>query len=125
VGISIGLSRLFSKMLGAGRVQVGPKCPTEVLVVFPSEEQRKVTRATARTLRERGFKVETYHAPGKISHQLRYASRKGIPFVWFPPFDAAGLHEVKEMASGQQAAADPAVWQPPPQAGQASGSQGG
>lgn len=118
VGISIGLSRLFAKMLGAGRLPVGPKCPTEVLVVFPNEEQRQATRATARALRERGLKVETYHAPGKISHQLRYASRKSIPYVWFPPFDAAGVHEVKEMASGQQGAADPAVWLPAPRTGQ-------
>jgi histidyl-tRNA synthetase len=53
-----------------------------------------------------------YHTPGKIANQLRYASRKGIPYVWFPPFEEGGKHEVKNMTTEQQTEADPTTWTP-------------
>jgi histidyl-tRNA synthetase len=56
--------------------------------------------------------VEMYHSPSKIAQQLRYASRKGIPYVWFPPFEDGGVHEVKDMASEKQEVADLATWNP-------------
>jgi histidyl-tRNA synthetase len=67
---------------------------------------------TAQALRKRGFKVETYHAPQKIAKQMSYAEKKGIPFVWFPPFDEAGSHEVKDMTNGTQTKADIETWKP-------------
>ena len=112
VGISLGLTRLFSKLLAEGRVKVGPKSPAHVLVVFPNAERRDEAIQTAKTLRERGFNVEMYHSPGKIGQQMRYASRKGIPYVWFPPFEEGGVHEVKNMSTEEQAAADPRKWEP-------------
>jgi histidyl-tRNA synthetase len=66
----------------------------------------------AQALRKRGFKVETYHAPQKIGKQIGYAEKKGIPFVWFPPFDDAGIDEVKDMSSGAQTPADIETWKP-------------
>ena len=60
-------------------------------------------------LRRRGFKVEVYHEARKIGHQIRYATRKGIPYVWFPD---PGKHEVKDLASGVQSPADPALCAP-------------
>jgi histidyl-tRNA synthetase len=112
VGISLGLTRLFAKLLAEKRLRVGPKCPTQVLVVFPHAERREEAIRTASLLRERGLNVEMYHRPGKISQQVRYASRKGIPYVWFPPFEEGGVHEVKDMASERQEVADPAAWSP-------------
>ena len=41
-------------------------------------------RKTGRALRERGFNVEVYHESKKVGHQIRYATRKGIRYVWFP-----------------------------------------
>jgi histidyl-tRNA synthetase len=67
---------------------------------------------TAQALRKRGFKVETYHAPQKIGKQMSYAEKKGIPYVWFPPFDEGGDHEVKDMGSGNQIKTDVATWKP-------------
>jgi len=110
VGISLGLTRLFAALLAEGRVKVGPKSPAHVLVVFPNAERRDEAIQTAKTLRERGFNVEMYHSPGKITQQMRYASRKGIPYVWFPPFEDGGVHEVKDMSTEEQAAADPRTW---------------
>ncbi len=113
VGMSIGLSRIFAKFVADGAFKDGAKSPTDVLVVIPSEERRADALATARQLRARGLKVETYHDPkAKIGNQIRYASRKLIPNVWFPPFDDAKPHEVKNMISGEQAVADPTSWLP-------------
>jgi histidyl-tRNA synthetase len=111
VGISIGLTRLFTKLIAEQKIQVGPKSPTHVLVVFPDAERRNEAVQTARTLRKRGLNVEMYPAPIKQAQQLRYASRKSIPYAWFLPYAEKG-HEVKNMATGEQEAADPDSWQP-------------
>ncbi len=110
VGISIGLTRIFAKLASAGRIPAAAKCPTDVLVVLPNEERRLIAAQTARRLRERGFNVELFHSPGKIGTQTRYASRKGIPFVWFPPFEDGQQHEVKNMSTHVQTPADIDTW---------------
>ena len=112
VGISIGLTRFFAKLLAEGRLPLGAKTPTQVLVVVPSEDTAALANEIGRTLRGRGINTEVYHAADKIGKQLRYASRKGIPAVWFPPFREGAEHEVKDMVSGDQAPADPATWAP-------------
>jgi histidyl-tRNA synthetase len=112
VGISIGFSRLFSKLLADKTIAADRKSPADVLIVLPSEERRETMLVTAQVLRRRGFKVETYHAPQKIAKQMSYAEKKGIPFVWFPPFDDTGSHEVKDMTAGAQTKADIETWKP-------------
>jgi histidyl-tRNA synthetase len=112
VGISIGFSRLFAKLLQDKMITATRRSPADLLIVLPSEERREDMLVTAQGLRKRGFKVETYHAPQKIGKQMSYAEKKGIPYVWFPPFDEGGGHEVKDMASGAQQPADVATWKP-------------
>jgi len=41
-----------------------------------------------------------------VKKQLAYAERKGIPFIWFPPFEDGKPHEVKNMATGTQTQVD-------------------
>jgi histidyl-tRNA synthetase len=113
VGMSIGLTRIFQKLLKEGRIRAERKSPTEVLVAYVAGREREEITQAARSLRARGLKVEMYHEATKLDTQLRYASRKGIPFVWFVPFGEGQPHEVKDMRSGTQAPADPAVWNPP------------
>ncbi len=110
VGISIGFSRLFDRLRSAGKLDTTRKSPTDILVVLPNEEQRKLAAETARTLRGKGYNVELYHAPQKIGKQIGYAEKKGISYVWFPPFDTDGEHEVKNMNTGEQVKADPTSW---------------
>ncbi|QQQ77461.1 histidine--tRNA ligase [Saccharothrix sp. 6-C] len=112
VGMSIGFSRIFAKVLSAGLLDTGPSTPADVLVVLPPDRRRTAT-ATAKALRDNGFNVELYHQEDKVAKQLRYASRKGIPFVWFPPFQDGRSHEVKDLATGAQTTADPATWSRP------------
>ena len=44
----------------------------------------------------------------KFGKQIRYAERRGIPYVWFP---APSSNEVKDIRTGEQQPADP--WTPP------------
>lgn len=106
VGISIGFTRLFDVLRHNGYIKPAAKCPTDVLVALPSEEQRAECMETARALRARGFNVETYHAPQKIQKQIAYADKKGISYVWFPD-----LGEVKNLATGEQTAAKVESWE--------------
>jgi histidyl-tRNA synthetase len=112
VGMSLGITRLFEYMRHFGELQPGPRSPADVLVILWSEDLRATTEALATTLRKRGIKVEMYHAPQKISRQMSYAEKKGIPHVWFPPQDPAQPHEVKTMATGEQAVATVESWAP-------------
>jgi len=108
VGISIGFSRLFAKMhtqLDTGRIS-----PADVLVILNSEDDRVAASEIADTLRKNGNAVELYHAPQKFSKQLSYAEKKGIPFVWMPPFGDTVEHKVKTMATGDQVEADYKDW---------------
>ncbi|HET9658625.1 MAG TPA: histidine--tRNA ligase [Kineosporiaceae bacterium] len=112
VGISIGLTRIFAKLLKEGRIELGPKCPTQVLVAVQGDDLAGSRRIAAQ-LRSRGVNTEVFHQGAKLGKQLTYASRKGIPYVWFPPFREGGEHEVKDLRSGDQQSADPAGWLPP------------
>ena len=112
VGFSIGLTRIFVKLLKEGKLDIGAKGPTAVMVAQLPGSDRAVAAATAQKLRARGINVEMYHEQGKLKNQLRYAERKGIAFVWFPPSDDNGMHEVKNMANGEQLEVDISTWQP-------------
>jgi histidyl-tRNA synthetase len=112
IGLSIGLTRIFAKLVTEGLLQTGPKSPADVLVVIPSDQRRPQAQAAAVQLRKRGINTELYHQPDKLARQVRYASRKGIPAVWFPPFEDGKPHEVKDMETGEQATAEPSTWLP-------------
>ena len=79
-------------------------CPTEVLVILPDEEKRSHCAAIAAKLREAGVNTEIYHQSQAMKKQLRYADRKGIPFVLFPHrySPEEPTVEVKNLASGDQ-----------------------
>lgn len=110
VGISIGFSRLFARMVDQGKLSATRKSPTHILMILPAEERRAEISAVAQQLRARDLNVEMYHAAKKIPDQLKYASRKGIPYVWFCEED--GTHQVKTMATGEQGPANPDNWMP-------------
>ena len=121
VGISIGLTRIFAKLVAEGRIGEGRACPTDVMVVVPDAERRRDALRTGEQLRARGFNTEVFHSTAKVGKQIQYASKKGIPFVWFPPFDTDGGHEVKDMGSGAQGPADPGTWSPGPSVSDSAG----
>ncbi len=113
VGISIGLTRIISKLFKEGRLKPGPRSPSKVLVAVLPGADMAAARACARLLRARGINTEVYHEAAKLAKQIRYADRKNIPYVWFPASPEGDTpHEVKTLASGQQVSADPESWRP-------------
>ena len=111
VGISIGLSRLLSRIMGAGLIEVTRAVPTAVLVAVTDEEHRAASDAVADTLRERGIAADVAPTAAKFGKQIRFADKRGIPFVWFPGA-GTGADSVKDIRSGEQIDADPATWSP-------------
>ena len=67
---------------------------------------------SASALRARGIPCEVAPSAAKFGKQIRYADRRGIPFVWFPAAGERG-DQVKDLRSGDQVDADPARWTPP------------
>jgi histidyl-tRNA synthetase len=114
VGISIGVSRLLARLIGLGLVKASRTTPTAVLVALTDEESRADAMRTAALLRQRGIPTEVAPAAAKFGKQIRFADRRGIPFVWFTgSADGATQDTVKDIRSGDQIPADPASWVPP------------
>jgi histidyl-tRNA synthetase len=112
IGMSIGLTRIFSKLLAEGKIKLGPKTPTQVFLAYLPWTDPQKLKQTAQTLRSRGFNVESHYEAGKLDYQLRYTSRKGIPYFWIIGGETDPPHEVKNMVSGKQVPSDPATWVP-------------
>lgn len=119
VGLSIGVSRLLGRLFGQQELSISRDVPTCVLVALADEAARPAAMRTAAALRRSGVPTEVAPAAQKYGKQIRFAERRGIPFVWFPAAaaDAASRDdlagEVKDIRSGEQAPADAATWQPP------------
>ncbi|UFU01567.1 histidine--tRNA ligase [Ruania suaedae] len=110
VGMSIGVTRLVSRLLGAGLVAASRGVPTAVLVAVTDEASRPDSDAVAAALRGRGIPTDVAPSAAKFGKQIKFADRRGIPFVWFP---SAEGHQIKDIRSGEQVEADPQAWQPP------------
>jgi histidyl-tRNA synthetase len=78
VGISIGLTRLFSKLKEAGLLQPLPRTPAEVLVTTMDPRYLEKYLSMAQRLRRAGINTEVYLEPARLGNQLTYADRKGF-----------------------------------------------
>ncbi|SCG75741.1 histidine--tRNA ligase [Micromonospora inositola] len=110
VGISIGVTRLLGLLFGADALSVSRSVPTCVLVAVTAEDDRPASNSIAEALRSRGIPTEVSPSAAKFGKQIRYAERRGIPYVWFP---GAEGDEVKDIRSGEQIAAAAGEWTPP------------
>ena len=111
VGASIGVTRIMGYLQNLGLMPERAGSTATVLVVVHSEETRRDSEEVARALRARGVGALVCHKAWGYGKQIRWADNNGIPYVWLPTRDG-GVHEVKDIRSGQQAAADPASWSP-------------
>lgn len=110
VGYSFGITRILAPLIGKGVLTATRGVPSAVLVAVDSEETRDRAISVARRLRERGIACEVAPKADKFGRQIRFAERRGIPFVWF----GANLDDsVKDIRSGEQLPADPDAWLPP------------
>ncbi len=110
VGLSIGVTRLVSRMLAEETATAARTVPSAVLVTLADDGSWNEAQDVAGALRSRGIACEVAAKAEKFGKQIKYADKRGIPFVWFTTQE--GEHEVKDIRSGEQAAADPATWMP-------------
>jgi histidyl-tRNA synthetase len=112
VGLSLGVTRLLGRLFGQGLLTASRKVPTCVLVALPDEDSRPRCERIAGLLRARGISAHVAPEASKYGKQIRFAERRGIPFVWFPQTD--GGDQIRDIRSGDQLDADPSSWLPPP-----------
>ncbi len=82
VGISIGLTRLFSKLREIpGLIGADRQSPADVVVMPIGADQAEYAIAVAAQLREAGVPTMLYAEDDKLNKKLRYASRMGFEYV--------------------------------------------
>ena len=113
VGISFGISRTLVPLINRGVLSGSRAVPSAVLVALVDEDGREASNRVAQRLRARGIPTEVAASAQKFGKQIRYAERRGIPYVWFPGVE--GGDQVKDIRSGDQVDADPDGWNPPPE----------
>jgi histidyl-tRNA synthetase len=111
VGVSIGITRIMGYCEHLGLLRQARRTPAQVVVVVHDEASRDRSDAVARQLRARGIRCIVSDAAAAYGKQIRAAERLGIPYVWFPPHEQKP-HEVKDIRTGVQAAAEPEAWVP-------------
>jgi histidyl-tRNA synthetase len=111
VGISFGVTRTLVPLFARGLLTSTRSVPSVVMVALVDEESRPSSDAIAARLRVRGIASEVAAGAQKFGRQIRYADRRGIPFVWFPGQDGDD-GQVRDIRSGVQVAADPDAWLP-------------
>ncbi|MHA6524960.1 histidine--tRNA ligase [Tessaracoccus sp. G1721] len=111
VGYSFGITRILAPLIGKGKLVASRSVPSAVLVAVDDESSRERAIAVAAKLRTRGIPVEVAPKADKFGKQIRFAERRGIPFVWF----GAGYDDsVKDIRTGEQTPASPDDWRPSP-----------
>lgn len=103
VGISIGLTRLFSQLLSAGVIAAEGSTPSKVMVVT-LDSDLKFALEVAKDLREAGIKTEVYTEDEKFKKKLNYANKVGVPYVAIIGEEEIKLRKValKNMKTGEQ-----------------------
>jgi histidyl-tRNA synthetase len=111
VGISIGLTRLFTKAIAVGWAVPLRPSPTELMLTIDDESNADRLRELARDFRRRGINAEVCFGSPILERQLRYADRRGIPYVWLYCSRTA-THRVRDMNDSSEKAGDPTTWKP-------------
>ncbi|MEE8271335.1 MAG: histidine--tRNA ligase [Alphaproteobacteria bacterium] len=105
VGISIGLTRLLSRLFDAGLLETGAATPARVLVTALDPRFLGDYLAMAADLRRAGVDTEVYTEAKRIGDQLGYADRKGFALAVIAGDGEidTGTVVVKALATGAQA----------------------
>lgn len=114
VGISIGLTRLFAKLVKEGVITGERASPTDVLIARPEQSDAIKLDQLANMMRQRGINVEVFHREASLDKQRKYALKKRIRYLWLQFGHAtAGEHEVEDIdARLAPQLAEPQSWLP-------------
>jgi histidyl-tRNA synthetase len=104
VGISIGLTRLISRLLKAGILNTLSATPTQVVVVNMQEDLIAVYLKVSQQLRQAGINVVTNFEKRPLGKQFQAADKQGIQFCVIIGGDEAAAQKssLKNLKSGEQ-----------------------
>jgi histidyl-tRNA synthetase len=103
VGISIGLSRLFYKLIEAKVITPTQQSPAQVVVMPIDEAQIEPSLAVAALLRDANIPTMLYSELSQVKRKMRYADRMGYKYVILIGAKEAeeGTTSVKNMETGE------------------------
>jgi histidyl-tRNA synthetase len=104
VGISIGLTRLISRLLKAGILNTLSATPAQVMVVNIQEDLIPVYLKVSQQLRQAGINVITNFEKKQLGKQFQAADKLGIRFCVIIGADEAAAQKssLKDLQSGEQ-----------------------
>ena len=111
VGISIGLTRLFSILQEQNLLNPNLlSAPADVLIIPMTDDFSHAIRL-ATSMRELGLRTQMFCENKKFKQKVAYADKQNIPFVVFLGEDeiAKDMITVKEMESGNQTTASAGI----------------
>ncbi|MDZ7587352.1 MAG: histidine--tRNA ligase, partial [Patescibacteria group bacterium] len=102
VGIAFGFDRMTEAATALKLIPTANIGTKVLLTTFP--ETVKLSARTAQQFRQVGIATEIYPGEEKIDKQLKYANKKGIPYVIIigPDEAAKNMVTLKNMTTGQQ-----------------------
>ena len=104
IGISIGLTRLFSQLRAAEIITDTKKSLCDVLFVPTDKAHMDFVLGSAAEMRAAGLNVDVYCLDKGMKPKMKFANRSGIPYVALVGEDeaAAGKLTLKNMETGEQ-----------------------
>ncbi|AUT01024.1 histidine--tRNA ligase [Nostoc sp. CENA543] len=104
VGISIGLTRLISRLLKAGILNTLPATPAQVVVVNMQEDLMPTYLQVSQQLRQAGINVVTNFDKRPLGKQFQSADKQGIRFCIIIGADEAAAQKssLKDLQTGEQ-----------------------
>ena len=104
IGISIGLTRLFSQLLEVGIIASKEKTLTKVLIIPFSKENMEYSIEISNALRSNNIICDIYYEEKGFKQKLKYANRLNIPYICIIGEDEEKNKKValKNMETGEQ-----------------------
>ncbi len=104
VGISFGADRIYDVLTELDLYPATMPEATQLLFATFGDEELNYALTWAKSLRQKGIRVEVYPEPAKMKKQMSYADAKAIPFVAIVGGNEMQSDTVmlKDMQSGEQ-----------------------
>ena len=104
IGISIGLTRLFSQIRSENILSDDRKSLTDVLFIPMDKNHIEFVLESAATMRAAGLNVDVYCLDKGMKPKMKFANRSGIPYVALVGDSEAeaGKIMLKDMTTGEQ-----------------------
>ncbi len=104
VGLSIGLTRLMSRLIKEGIVKTGAATVASVLVTAMDEKRTSDYLRIGSTLRNAGIPTEVYLEKARLGNQLKYANKKGFKIAIIAGEDEflQDSVQIKNLVTGEQ-----------------------